>query len=145
MKRNEDPSARQPPYPRDPFGRFRPGKGRVICTYFLMTGRMNLRLWKLDVRFAKRLSPAVTRGYHFWAIPVVLFMRKHKWVEPPILALATWRAKEVAYQMGATARGSYRGKLVRLMGEPLCWIIGQFVQNGDWSSLYAPEFKQVAT
>lgn len=138
MKVHKDPSARPPPYPRDDRGRFRPGKGRVICTHFLKTGKLSQDLWKLDIRFTRRLSPAVVRGYHFWAIPYVRLMRRHRWAEVVMLPLVTWRAHEIAFRMGVTSRGSYRGKLVRFIGEPLCWVLGQFANDGEWSSLYAP-------
>ncbi len=53
-----------------------------------------------------------------------------------MLPLATWRAHEVAFQMGVRDQGSYRGKVVRLIGESLCWVIGQFVKEQDWWTLY---------
>lgn len=133
--KQRDPSARPPPWPRDGLGRFKPGK-RVICTHFVMQKRLSAELWKADIRFTARLSPATVRGYHFWAVPYVRLMRRHRWAEAVMLPLATWRAQEVAFQMGKRARGSYLGKLVRLVGEPICWLVGQFAREADWSSLY---------
>jgi hypothetical protein len=133
-----NPSARPPPYPRDDKGKFKRGKGRVICTHFLRTGRMSVDLWKLDIRFAaENLSPAVVRGYHFWAIPYVRLMREHQWAERLMLPLVLSRAEEIAYQMGKAERPNYAGKLVRMVGEPLCWLLGQFLPEQNWQDLYA--------
>ena len=134
--KQHNPSVRPPPWPRDGLGRFKPGKGRVICTHFLRQKKLSLELWKLDVRFTAQLTPAVLRGYHFWAVPYVRLMRRHRWAEAVMLPLTIWRAHEVAFQMGARAQRSYRGKLVRFVGEPLCWLVGQFVGERDWSTLY---------
>jgi hypothetical protein len=38
--------------------------------------------------------------------------------------------------MGLRRRGDWRGKLVRLLGEPLCWLIGSLIGEQDWRSLY---------
>jgi hypothetical protein len=122
----KNPTARPPPYPRDDEGRFKKGKGRVICTHFVKTEAMSKRLWELDVQFtASRLSAPTIHGYHLWAIPYVRLMRKHTWAEWIMLPLATWRANEIAFQMGECASPSYRGKLVRLVGEPLCYCLGR--------------------
>lgn len=132
-------AGRQEPAPRDDRGRYKDGKGgsRVICTHFLSTGQMERRLWVLDMRFsASRLSPTVERGYHFWAIPYVRLMRKHHWAEVIMRPLAICRAEEIAYQMGEAQSPNYSGKLIRLVGESACWLLGCLVQKQDWRSLY---------
>lgn len=137
-------TGRPEPAPRDDHGRYKEGKGRsrVICTHFLATGQMERRLWALDMRFtASHLSPTVERGYHFWAIPYVRLMRKHHWAEAIMLPLAIWRAKEIAYQMGEAQTPNYPGKLIRVVGESACWLLGCLVPRQDWRSLYKPSKK----
>jgi hypothetical protein len=53
--------------------------------------------------------------------------------------VARWRAEEVAYQMGRSDNPNYWGKVVRLVMEPLCWVIGMVVTQRDWRVLYAGE------
>ena len=53
--------------------------------------------------------------------------------------LARWRAEEVAHILGKRRRGSLRGKAVRLLGEPLCWLLGQVVRETDYCKLYEQE------
>ena len=141
----QDPSARPPPWPRDEKnGRFKKGKGRVICTHFLKTGKLSRTLWRLDVQFsAERLSPAVVRGYHLWAVPYVRLMRQHSWAEAVMLPLARCRAEEIAFQMGANPAPNYAGKLVRVFGESVCWLLGQFVSEQNWQLLYEPARKEI--
>ena len=136
----QDPSARPPPWPREKKnGRFKKGKGRVICTHLFRTGKLSRELWKVDVRFTKqRLSAHTVRGYLFWAIPYVRLMRRYKWAESVMLPLAVARAEEVAYQMGERQVPNFGGKLVRLVGEPVCWLLGHFVGEKNWQVLYEP-------
>jgi hypothetical protein len=129
------------PWPRDKHnGRFIPekkGNGRVICTHLMQSGQLSRELWRADMLFTeKHLSPRTVRGYHFWAIPYVKLMRRSPLAERMILPLAGWRANEIAFQMGLRRRGDWRGKLVRLLGEPLCWLIGSLIGEQDWRSLY---------
>lgn len=100
---------------------------RIICTYFYRKGLLDKAVWRADVEFTlKNASPTAIRGYHVWAIPYIRWMRRSTLAEKLILPLAKWRAQELAYQMGVVSRGSWRGKLVRLVGEPICWLIGVF-------------------
>ena len=135
------PNGRPEPAPRDDRGRYKDGKGgsRVICTHFLTTGKMERRLWALDMQFTfANLSPTTVRGYHLWAIPYVRLMRKYHWAEAIMLPLAVSRAQEIAYQMGQTQTPSYLGKLIRLIGEPTCWLLGFLATEQNWQSLYEP-------
>lgn len=98
---------------------------RVICTELVRQGRMAPSLQRLDIAFTlKRLSPATVRGYHFWAVPYVRLMKRSTLTTALINPLATWRAKEIAYQMGERAKPHYPGKAVRAVMEPLCWALG---------------------
>ena len=116
---------------------------RVVCTELVAQGLLNPGLYFLDVRFTEeRLSPACVRGYHVWAVPLVRLMRKSEFVTRLVAPVARWRAEEIAHLLGAKPRGNVAGKLVRLMGEPLCRLIGAFVSETDYQQLYKTETVQ---
>jgi hypothetical protein len=115
------------------------GGGRVICTHFYSKGEMSRDMWRADLEFTfKNLSPTTVRGYQYWAIPYVKLMRKSKLAENIMRPLAMHRAKELSYQMGQSPKGSLFGKLVRLVGEPICFTVGLFVGEQNWQSLWKP-------
>lgn len=115
------------------------GGGRVICTHFYSKGEMSRDMWRADLEFTfKNLSPTTVRGYQYWAIPYVKLMRKSKLAENIMRPLAMHRAKELSYQMGQSLKGSLFGKLVRLVGEPICFTVGLFVGEQNWQSLWKP-------
>ena len=115
--------------------------GRVICTELYRQKKIGFWLYFNDLRHAHgHMDQAVIEGYHRWAVPVVRWMRRDDWIGRLTTAiakpLATWRAMETAYVMGFADRRCWEGWLVRKVGEPLCWLIGQFDSNADWRSLY---------
>jgi hypothetical protein len=115
------------------------GGGRVICTHFYRKGEMSREMWRSDLEFTfKNLSPTTVRGYQYWAIPYVKLMRKSKLAENIMRPLAMHRAQELSYQMGRSAKGSLFGKVVRLIGEPICFTVGLFVGEQNWQSLWTP-------
>jgi hypothetical protein len=115
------------------------GGGRVICTHFYRKGEMSRDMWRSDLEFTfKNLSPTTVRGYQYWAIPYVKLMRKSKLAENIMRPLAMHRAQELSYQMGRSPKGSLFGKVVRLIGEPICFTVGLFVGEQNWQSLWTP-------
>lgn len=109
------------------------GTTRVICTYFYGRGEFDLQDLKNDTEFSRQsLSDEVKIGYWIWAIPLVDWMKKHEqsthwWPKLVINAtrlFATTRAKELSYKMGTRTKGSMIGKMVRLVGEGGCYIVG---------------------
>lgn len=118
------------------------GSSRVICTHFYRKGAIDAEVWRADLRFTcSRLSDRMVRGYQWWAIPYVRLMRKSPLAERLMRPLALARARELAYQMGVLPRPDYFGKLVRWTLEPVCWLVGGFVGDQDWKSLWAKETK----
>lgn len=111
---------------------------RVICTYFYRKGMLPQKVWRADMKFtAEHLSETTVRGYHFWAIPYVKLMRESLVAERIMYPMAKWRAEELAYQMGELKCSNFKGKLVRLVVEPACWLLGCVVSQKDWNVLYA--------
>lgn len=111
-------------------------ESRVICTHFFRKGMLPQNVWRADMKFtAENLSKTTVRGYHFWAIPYVKLMRKSPLAECLIFPASKWRAEELAYQMGVLPQGNFKGKIVRLVAEPLCWLLGCFFEKKDWNVL----------
>ena len=111
--------------------------GRVICTHFYRRGMLDRELWRADMEFTYgNLSATTVRGCQYWAIPYVRLMRRSRLAERIVYPLAKARAVEVAYKAGKLPKGSYFGKLVRLIGEPICFAIGYFVDQKDWRPLW---------
>ena len=98
---------------------------RVICTELVRQGLMQPELQRLDARFTfARLSPFTVKGYHLWAVPYVRLMKRSKLATNIIEPIARCRAEEIVFQMGARPSPNWRGKLVRLVMEPVCWVLG---------------------
>lgn len=116
------------------------GSSRVICTHFFRKGMLRQDVWRADMTFTfQNLSPVTVKGYHLWAIPYVKLMRKSSLAEKLMFPLALWRAEELAYQMGVLQKGNFKGKVVRWIGEPLCFTMGIFSKQGNWSTLWENE------
>lgn len=114
--------------------------GRVICTHFFRKGMLDRETWRADLEFtATRLSPRTVRGYQYWAIPYVRLMRRSPLAERTIYPLAVWRAEELAYRMGLRKKGNWKGKIVRVVGESICYTIGLFVGEQNWQQLWAED------
>jgi hypothetical protein len=112
--------------------------GRVICTHFYRRGKLDRDLWRADLEFTfENLSETTIRGYHYWAIPYVRLMRRSPLAERVMYPLARARAEEIAYQAGRRAKGSFAGKIVRLIGEPICYLIGSMAKQKDFAPLWA--------
>lgn len=113
------------------------GNSRVICTYFMRKGMMDRALWQADMKYTLQfLPPTMVRGYHYWAIPYIHLMRRSALAERIMLPIARWRAEEIAYQMGTRSSGNWKGKIIRWFAEPLCLLIGHFVSQRDWESVW---------
>lgn len=109
------------------------GGSRVICTFFFQEGLLSKEVWRADLEFTQKyISNKTIIGYHYWAIPYVNLMKKSKFAQRAIFPFAKWRAEEIAYQMGVLQTPNLKGKLVRLFGEPICWLIGNFATQRDW-------------
>jgi len=98
---------------------------RVICTELVRQGLMAPSLQRLDIAYTLRhLSPATVRGYHAWAVPYVRLMKRSGLATRVVEPLARWRAEEIAFRMKSRSRPHYRGRVVRWLGEPVCWALG---------------------
>ena len=110
--------------------------GRVICNELRRQGLMKTKDVTIDYKFTmENLSPRHIKGYHFWAPRIVLGLRKGKMVKF-WHHIAQHRSNEVQYLMGERKKPDYLGKLYRHIFEPICYIIGIFVNKRDVSFLW---------
>ncbi len=110
--------------------------GRVICNELMRQGIMDRKQVVLDYKFTRDyLTPTHVSGYHLWAIWMVKQMRKGRFVG--LWAhIAGHRANEIAYIYGERKKPDYLGKIYRKILEPICWTLGTFCKETDWSILY---------
>jgi hypothetical protein len=115
---------------------------RVICTELYRQGKLSRELYRMDVLYtARHLSPTVVKGYHYWAIPVVRKMRKSDRLTQFMLYFTMKRAEEIAHIVNPAKypKSSIAGKIIKNVGEALCYGIGLFVNNSDYKALYKGE------
>jgi hypothetical protein len=113
------------------------GSSRVICTHFYKKGMLDQAIWRADMAYTfNHLPAAMVRGYHVWAIPYVQLMRRSPLAEKIMLPIAKNRAEELAFQMGVLPKSNWKGKIVRLILEPICFAIGVFAKEQNWEILW---------
>ena len=110
--------------------------GRVICNELNKQGLITRKELINDYKFTRDyLSTKHVNGYHVWALWMVKQMRKGKYVKF-WTHVVKHRANEIAYIYGERKKPDYLGKLYRKIFEPVCWTLGLFCKETDWSVLY---------
>lgn len=110
---------------------------KVICTEMVAQGLMTARARQACLIYAhRRLSPSFMDGYHFWAVPYVRLMRRFDWAARLVAPFVHHRTQEVRYRLGLTRQGSWRGKLICALHDPLCSLWGRWIRPGDYRALY---------
>jgi len=107
--------------------------GKVICTELMRQGKLSKHLYFAEAKTnLARLSATTLRGYHAIAIPVVRRMRKSEALSNFLLP---WVVDYSASVLGNS--NGLRGKFVRYLLEPVCFLVGLCVPRQDYKSLYA--------
>jgi hypothetical protein len=112
---------------------------RVICTELYKQGKLSRDLYRMDVVYtARELPDTLVRGYHYWAIPMVPVIRKNKLVCDIFEYLTLKRAEEIAHIVDPITypKSTFTGRLIKTVGEAVCYGIGKFVKQKDYSVLY---------
>lgn len=105
-------------------------KPTVICTELRRQKLMSETDLRLSLADGKtRLKEETFRGYHLWAVPVVRIMRRSPRLTRFFRVLAQARVDEIAARKGEQARANMLGKLLILIGEPTCTLIGRCVRR----------------
>ena len=111
------------------------GGGRVICTELHSTGEMSTVDWVRDTRFTfKTLTKSHVKGYLFWAIPTVRYMKKYPLYRKIWKHIAQHRANDIAWRLGES-KFDLLGRIYAGIGEPTCWLIGKFVSDKQYNEL----------
>lgn len=118
---------------------------RVICTELCRQGLMDRKLLISDLKYSRHhISDTTLLGYHFWAKPYVRLMKRSRLATAIIKPFGELRAQECAWQLCQADSGSIRGKVIRLVGEPLCFCIGLLVKACRLLSSRSQERGQVS-
>jgi hypothetical protein len=128
--------------------------GRVICTWLRNNGLFSAEDLAIDTEFSVQyLSDNTKIGYWLWAVPLVQYMEKNhrnninSLVVKAIRIIAQARANEIAHRTGARSRGDILGKMVRIVGEGACFVLGSIARPfiGEkfkhWLSIYSTKIR----
>jgi hypothetical protein len=103
----------------------------VICTELNAQGRLSDELYKASATRALMLPEDVMAGYHYWAVPLVSYLRKSTALSSLFQYLATSRCE---YLLG---KSRFWGWLSVVAGEPICGMIGRrLTSKTNWKVLY---------
>jgi len=116
------------------------GGSSVICTELVRQGLMSNREHKLSTLYAvKKLPDSFMTGYQFWAVPYVRLMRRSGFATKLITLFVTHRTREIYHRLGVAKKGSVLGKFICALHDPFCVLLGRFVAQTDYQSLYQKE------
>ena len=111
------------------------GGGRVICTELNETGDLSTKDLVRDIKFTyKNLSKKHLKGYLAWAIPTVKHIKKYPTYREVWKHVAQHRANDIAWRM-KEGKFDLLGRIYAGIGEPLCWLIGNFVNDTNYNLL----------
>ena len=109
--------------------------GRVICTELNKTGELSTKDLVRDIKFTYRnLSKKHLKGYLAWAIPTVKHIKKYPTYREVWKHVAQHRANDIAWRM-KEGKFDLLGRIYAGIGEPLCWLIGNFVSDTNYNLL----------
>ena len=128
--------------------------GRVICTWLRNNGLFSAKDLAIDTEFSVQyLSDNTKIGYWLWACPLVEHMERNyrnntdSLVIKAIRIIAQARANEIAYQTGTRTNSDLLGKLVRIVGESACFVLGSIARPfteekfKHWLAIYSPKIR----
>jgi hypothetical protein len=128
--------------------------GRVICTWLRNNGLFSAKDLAIDTEFSVQyLSDNTKIGYWLWACPLVQYMERNyknntdSLFIKTIKIIAQARANEIAYQTGARTNSDLLGKMVRIVGESACFVLGSiarpFIEEKfkHWLAIYSPKIR----
>jgi len=128
--------------------------GRVICTWLRNNGLFSAEDLAIDTECSVQyLSDNTKIGYWLWAVPLVEYMERNyrnntdSLFVKAIRIIAQARANEIAHRAGARSRGDILGKMVRIVGESACFVLGSIARpfTGEkfnrWLSIYSAKIR----
>ena len=111
------------------------GGGRVICTELHRTHELSTKDWIRDIHFTfNTLTENHIKGYLIWAIPTVKYMKEYPKYRKLWKHIAQHRANDIAWRLNE-GKFDLLGRIYAGIGEPLCWLIGNFTGNQQINEL----------
>ena len=111
------------------------GNTRVICTELHRTHELSTKDWVRDIHFTfNTLTEKHVKGYLVWAVPTVKYMKKYPTYRKIWKHLAQHRANDIAWRLNE-GKFDLLGRIYAGIGEPLCWLIGNFTGNKQINEL----------
>ena len=102
---------------------------RVICTDLHRTKELSTKDWIRDTKFTfKKLSIKHVKGYLLWAEPTVRHIQKYPRYRKIWKHIAQHRANDIAWRLNE-GKFDLLGRIYAGIGEPLCWMLGNFVSD----------------
>lgn len=99
--------------------------GSVICTELYNQGLLPKEIYLADDEFGKTLPRNVVLGYHLWARPFTRKMKVSRFARYIGKTIGVAWANEMAARQGIkSAKRNFLGRLLLLIGVPLCGFIG---------------------
>ena len=74
-------------------------------------------------------------GYLAWAVPTVRHIKKYPTYRKIWKHIAQHRANDIAWRL-RLGKFDLLGRIYAGIGEPLCWIIGNFVSDKKYNELH---------
>ena len=104
--------------------------GTYICTVIFEQGDMKKSVYRYDKLYGTVAHENLFAGYAVWGKPLANLMKRNKIVYKIAKPIALSWANQMAYDKSGAVTGkrSITGKLIKYIGEPLCYAIG-FVIN----------------
>ena len=111
------------------------GNTRVICNELHRTHELSTKDWVRDIHFTfNTLTEKHVKGYLVWAVPTVKYMKKYPTYRKIWKHLAQHRANDIAWRLNE-GKFDLLGRIYAGIGEPLCWLIGNFTGNKQINEL----------
>ena len=111
------------------------GGGRVICTELHRTKELSTKDWVRDIHFTfNTLTENHIKGYLTWAVPTVKYMKISPTYRKIWKHIAQHRANDIAWRLNE-GKFDLLGRIYAGIGEPLCWLIGNFAGNKQFNEL----------
>jgi len=120
------------------------GGGKIICTKLYELGLMSQQIYQADQAFGEELlntRPDIYKGYRAWAEIVVDWMSgqgpkmmpwmtdeefgrsAQRWSTSWAQDIATPWAEHMAYKMGVVEKDNVTGRMITLVGVPICKLV----------------------
>jgi hypothetical protein len=129
------------------------GGGKIICTKLYELGLMSQQIYQADQAFGAELlstRPDIYNGYRAWAEIVVDWMSgqgpkmmpwmtdeefgrsAQRWSTRWAQDIATPWAEHMAYKMGVLEKDNITGRMITIVGVPICKLVGV------WQRVFGP-------